>query len=201
MNLKSIPWPRRYVVVALLFAICGALSAAYLLPSRFPDRVPMILPIPFALLCALLFLHTLRAVFAVPLIVAVWLIAYSVTFFVGFLGASIVPVPLFLGGFISGIGLVLCVSTCRRRLLSRKYIFRGAKISTIGALAFAPWLWSFLANLNNYRPPQWLLICAFAIWQATVGTYLYAIYTGIAKGAQPEGSQRVNPIDGPVETR
>ena len=132
------------------------------------------LPVPFALLCALLFLHKLRAVLAVPLIIAVWPIAYYASFYLGLVSGPLL-FPACVGGFIGGLGLVLCVSVCYRPLLSAEYVFRGAKIGAVSALAFVPWLWSFFANLNSGDPPQWLLTGAFAIWQAAVGTYLYAI--------------------------
>jgi hypothetical protein len=183
-----IPASLRYVGVALLFAICGDLSAEHLL-SGFPDHWVTMLPIPFAVLCVVLFLRTWRAVFAVPLIVAVWLASSWVADFVG-MDSRYDLAPGCVGGLIGGIGLVLCVSTCYGRLISPKYLFGGAVIGSVGALAFAPWVTLFKSHLNSYTPNPPLL--AFAIWQAAMGTYLYAICTNADKKAQAEGSTRAN---------
>lgn len=171
MKPASIP-SVRYGGVALLFAVCGACSAAYLLRwfPWFPGNPkPMLLPVPFALLCALLFLHQWRAIIAVPLMVAVWALAYASAKMLGM--AS----PMFLGpgfgGFIGGVGLVLCAATCYRRLFSRKYTFRGSVVGSVSALAFAPWASLGNTELDGREPT---LVFAFAIWQAVVGTYLYA---------------------------
>jgi hypothetical protein len=192
MKPESVQPRLQHVVVPLLFAICGACSAAYLLSSgglRFPAHMPKMLPIPFALLCALLFLRKPWVVFAVPFIIGVWPIAYLAALYSVMVSGPLLVLPVCVGDLIGGLGLVLCVSTCDRRLLSSKYIFRGAKIGAVSALGFVPWLWWFYANLNSTAPPQWLLICAFAIWQGAVGKYLYEICTDTnRKESHSEGS-------------
>jgi hypothetical protein len=89
--------------------------------------------------------------------------------------------PGCLGGLIGGLGLVLCVGTCYRRLLSPRYLLRGAAIGTLAALPFALWAWLFMRQdygSRNVAP------FAFAIWQAAMGRYLYAICTDADKKAQ-----------------
>lgn len=74
MKPESIPTPLRHLLVALVFGTCGALSAANLLVTRsgaFPDQPAIMLPVPFILLCALLFLRTVRIILAAPLMIAV----------------------------------------------------------------------------------------------------------------------------------
>ena len=184
MRTVSVPAAFRYAGVAVVFAICGACSAAYLL-TWFPwfpgNPKPMLLPVPFALLCALLFLRQWRAVIAVPLMVAVWAVAYPAAKMLGM--AS----PMFLGpgfgGFIGGGGLVLCAATCDRRLFSRKYTFRGAVVGFVSALAFAPWASMGNTDLDGREPT---LVFALSIWQAAVGTYLYKIVRDMNKEARPD---------------
>jgi hypothetical protein len=188
-KLQSFPTTLPPVVVPSLFAICGALSAAYLLPSRsLGGQPPMMLPIPFTFLCTLLFLHTRRAIYAVALIIAVWPIAYWVALSVAAVIGFLFPVPACLGGLIGGLGVVLSVSTCYRRLQSREYLLRGAKVGGVSALAFAPWMGWFVLSMNGPDPPQWLLICAFAIWQGAVGKYLCEICTDANRNGSTEGS-------------
>ena len=83
------------------------------------------------------------------------------------------------GGIIGGLGCVLSISTCYGRLLSPDYLFRGAGVGAVSALAFGPWLVSFYLHIGSpVDPLQPSLLFAFAVWQAAVGTYLYSICTG-----------------------
>jgi len=122
--------------------------------------------------------------------VAVWPVASKAAILVG-MGA---PGGVFLapvcGGFIGGVGLVLCAATCHGRLFTRKYIFRGAAVGSFSAQAFGPWSSLYDSNLNSppyNRDPT--LLFAFAVWQAAVGTYLYAIVHDTGNEARPEDSQ------------
>jgi hypothetical protein len=89
----------RYIAVVLLFTICGHWSAAHLLSSpegsspNGPLSMILLAGLPFALLCALLFLHTMQVSFAVPLIVAVWLISFTAADFLGADFTEISPWP------------------------------------------------------------------------------------------------------------
>jgi hypothetical protein len=183
---ETIPVPLRYIGVALLFAICGASSVQFL-SWDFPDNLPKLLPIPFAIVCALLFLRTVRVIFAVPLMVLVWPLAFALADFSAMEFHDVIS-PACIGGLIGGLGLVLCVSVCQGRMFSSRYLLGGAVVGSFSALSFAPWLRSFYSHINGY-PSQPLLLLAFAVWQAAVGTYLYAICTH----AKDENPQLVGP--------
>ncbi len=173
MKAMRVPEGLRYAGVAVLFAICGTCSPIYDARSFGEGPPPLMLPVPFALLCALLFLRQWRAIIAVPLMVAVWVAAYTFGYFLGW--ASPVLLGPGCGGFIGGGGLVLCAAICHRRLLSRENVFRGAVIGSVSGLAFAPWAGVHYMQLNFEPPKGPALLLAFAIWQAAVGTYLYAV--------------------------
>jgi hypothetical protein len=182
----------RYLAVALLFAICGALTARYLLTSGwwvFPRQIRTTPAVPFALLCAILCLRTWRIVFAVPLMVGVWYVSARAGDFVGTVFAPHFPIlPGCVGGFIGGVGLVLSAATCYGQRISPKHVFRGAVVGVISALPFAFWTAVYTSNVMSphdveARP---LLVPAFAIWQAGVGTYLYAICTDANRRAPPD---------------
>jgi hypothetical protein len=144
--------------------------------------------------CALLFLRTVRLIFAAALIILVWPIAFAVADFFGMEFGDVMS-PACVGGLIGGLGLVLCVSICQRRVFSPKYLLGGAVVGFVSALSFAPWLKSFYSNINGY-PSQPLLLLAFAIWQAAVGTYLYAICTHV----NDEKSQMVESANASLRT-
>lgn len=186
MRLEAVPAPLRYVCVALLFAICGA-SAAQFLAGDFPGHFPVILPAPFAILCALLFWRSSRSILAVLLMFFVWPIAFWITYYSGFFTGDVLS-PLCVGGFIGGLGLALCLSICNARLFSLKYLFGGGVIGCLSAMSFVPWLRLFYAHNNSgLSEHQPTLLFAFAIWQAAVGTYLYAICAATTKNAKLEG--------------
>jgi len=183
-----------YAGVVLLFAVCGACSAAFLSSSgysTFPDQIPPMLPIPFALLCALLFMRSWRAIVAVPLMVAVWVIAFMAAGSVGMLSHDVLA-PGCVGGLIGGVGLVLCAATCHRRLLSPMYVFGGAVIGSLSALEFVPWVSLYYSHLGRPDDPrgdlELPLMLAFAIWQVAVGAYLYKIARDSDEEAQPRDS-------------
>jgi len=88
------------------------------------------------------------------------------------------------GGFVGGLGLVLSVSMCHPKLLSLKYPVVGAVIGAVSAQLFEP---SISTQFSEHPESPFL---AFAIWQAAVGTYLYAICTYPDK-SQPEDSPSV----------
>ncbi|MGA7926082.1 MAG: hypothetical protein WCA20_08805 [Candidatus Sulfotelmatobacter sp.] len=191
MRSKDIPTQVRYVAVALLFALCSVVCVPHFL-SEFPflpslsDRM---LPLPFALLCAVLFLRTWRLIFAVPLMFGVWFVSVGVGFYVGVIVArySLSLLPGCAGGLIGGVGLVLCVATCYPRLFSWRQLLRGAAVGAVGAFPFTFWVAKYFDSNSSSatvvaRP---LLLCAFVIWQVTVGTYLYAICTEANRNIQP----------------
>jgi hypothetical protein len=161
----------RHLGVALTFAVTGALSSQ-LLPfhGSFDIWRLCVPPVPFALLSALLFLRTPKAVLIVPLNVAVWLVAY----FTVMLPAPFKPrVSVYLlmlaGGLVGGVGLVLCAAIHHHDLLGWRYLVAGGLIGGLAALPF---------GVCPCSPPvESCFLYSFAIWQAAVGTYLYAICT------------------------
>ncbi len=163
--------------VAILFAVCGALSSLWLLPD-FPDRFEFLFPLPFALLCTVLFMRKDKAVFAVVLMEIIWLISSFAGFSAG-ASTRLSPLPGFVGGSIGGVGLVLCVAVCHPSVLSLKRLGYGGLIGAIAGLAFTSWTQVYMdqhygANANQVFPKT-VPIQAFAIWQAVVGAYLYVI--------------------------
>jgi hypothetical protein len=195
MKPESFPYPVRYLAVALLFAICGALSARYLLTSGwsvvFPRQIRTIPAVPFALLCAILCLRTWRIVFAIPLMVGVWYVSARAGYLVGWLLATHFPIlPGCVGGFIGGFGLVVSAATCYGQRITPKHVFYGVAVGGISALPFAFWTATYTANVASPDDGALpLLVPAFAIWQAAVGTYLYAICAAIRKAATAVASQ------------
>lgn len=174
--------PKR-VGVAILFAVSGAWSSQFCVDGK--DRLIVTLPIPFALLSTLLFWRSIRAILIVPAVVVVWLAAYMGAMAAGMemgivYGILSDYVPMVFGGLIGGFGLSLCAGIFHGRLRWREV--GGTSIAgMISALAFGPWLASLYSHLNGAQDPVQpvRLKYAFAIWQATVGTYLYA---GLKRG-------------------
>lgn len=188
LKTDSIPLPLTYSAVAASFAICGALSAAFLL-SGFPDHFCFWFPIPFALLCSLLFMRTLLLT---PIMWVVWNISYLTAFVVGFSGWP--PAPGCAGGLLGALGLMFCSAVCRKELFASKYFIRAAVIGTLGGIPFIRWVSFYLSKMtvdhaNASKPP----LLAFAIWQAAVGTYLYAISTS-SRSEQEEGQSDENDV-------
>jgi hypothetical protein len=168
----------RQIAVVLLFALCGYLSAANLLatqPWDFPNGPsPMFLPIPFAILCGLNFLHTIRAALALPLMLGVWFMSYVAATWAGMFISVDVAIgalaPGCVGGLIGSFGLSLCAAVAFPSLLLRKNLLRGALVGLISGLSFAPWVSLYKQNLMSGPPAP--PVFAFAIWQAAMGTYM-----------------------------
>lgn len=168
----SIPRPITCAAVAILFGMCGAVSAGFLLPG-FPDHLCIWFPIPFALLCGLLFMRTLLLV---PIVWVVWTVSYMAAFVAGF--SELPPAPGCAGGLLGALGLMFCSAVCRKELFSSKYFIRAAVVGVISGFPFTFWASFYLSKVTvdhaaASKPP----LLAFAIWQAAVGTYLYAIST------------------------
>jgi hypothetical protein len=162
-----------------VFAVCGALSAADFC-RRFPDDISIAFPLPFAILLAALlvvvFSSTLdRVILTALLTMATWYASYSAAFFAGTFGLGS-AIPCALGGFIGGIGLVLCVGVCIPQIVSVKYLAIGAIIGASSALTFDPSIEFYELHLpSGGFPPTPIL--AFAFWEAIIAAYLLAIST------------------------
>ena len=161
------------VAVTILFAACGALSSIPEL-STFPNRFDPIFPIPFALLCALLWMRSIIGAFAFSLMIVVWLTSSSAAFFVGMSSHSFLH-PGVVGGLPGSLGLVLCAAICYPSLFSLRHFAIGALVGSLAGLAFEPWSKAYMSAVGSSAPrgdPPW---AAFALWETAVGTYLYAI--------------------------
>jgi len=167
----------KHVGVALLFGLGGAYSA-----TMFTDdggwRMGM-LPIPFALISAVLFLRTPLAVLVVPYISLVWLFAYLTAMISGMGAGSGSFWPVCAGGAVGGFGLLFGVAVSDDRLFTLRFVVRAVAIGALAALPFGFWLEAYRGSsgtpMESVEPG--LLRWCFAIWQAAVGTYLYAIRT------------------------
>jgi hypothetical protein len=187
-----------------MFAVCGYLSSGIV---SFTARVThgvvwepysyLLLPIPFALLCAGLFPRMRPAEAAVPLMVVVFPLAFLAEVMSNSLALSYLPslYPRFpvrvgvlvgcVGGLVGGftLTLVLCFFMCvwrksgeqLKRLLSAKYLFGGAVLGFIGAIPLELNASSLLINgVEGTRRGE---AVGFSIWQMLVGTYLHIVYT------------------------
>lgn len=90
---------------ALLFALCGALSSRLFDPHV--QGGLLLVPLPFALLFALLFLRTNIEIVAAPLFVIVWLVAYFSANYTAMAFARNDFTPVCVGGLIGGLGVTL----------------------------------------------------------------------------------------------
>jgi hypothetical protein len=173
--------------VALLFALCGALSAS-LTDPYLPTKGPSLgesLPFAFLLFVVLLTPKT-AGILAIPLSVAAWLAAYLVAVLA--MTSGLGPfISVCVGGAAGGLGVTLCAATGQHRLLSSEYLILAAAIGGASALPFGFWLRSFVVHTRDPLQPLRLRY-AFAIWQAAVGTYLYVVCAQLKKSIPPEDS-------------
>jgi hypothetical protein len=158
-----VPLPVRWIGVALLFALC------FCVVSRLFDAYVWGPGISFALCSALLFLRSWRAVFAAPLMVAL----YIGSIWVFLSTPKSLDIHYYISGLVGGVGLVLCAAICYPRLLSPRYLCCGGALGAICALPFEWWSDS----------------TSTAIWQAVVGTYLYAICSRVNRKVMHDGFQ------------
>ncbi len=150
----------RWYIVALAFAVCGALSRFLYFPNSWV--VWILFPLPFGLLGAWLFARRHWFMFA-PLAVGVWCAAYYTAMA---LGGSNNFVSFSGGGIVGGLGLTLSAM-----LFSPKKIALGTVAGWLGSLSFL-----VVGNLEGD-----IAIC-FAIWQGLVGTTLWWLSTGKSNG-------------------
>jgi tryptophan-rich sensory protein len=160
----------QYVRVALLFAACGALSlVAFKMSPYYPVYMLFGFPVPFALLWTLLFMRTRRAVLIIPSMATAWLVSLVV---IAQIGARVGIFQRFLpecvGGMVGGFAVTLSAAIGQRRLLAPKYLIAACSIGAISSIPFG-----FLPD--DHSKDAFVLWIPFAIWQAAMGTYLYAI--------------------------
>ena len=200
MPLRYIAVALRYIAVVLLFALCGAVSAWFLVPAARIDKPAPLFPFPFIILCALLCLPLRRRsigtiglmIGSIILMFVTWGIAQGLASIVPPLGGPFRPfiMPCVVGGFIGGLGLFLSASICYPRFLLLQYLsgcLGGVLLGSVSGLAFVPWLHDCFDHLYSSASMP-LLVQGVAVWQAAVGTYLYAICNYMDK-PQPEESR------------
>ncbi len=190
--------------VVLLFEACGVLSsllmfqdsntaAARLYDCEFRLRLFLAVPLPFAVLCLLLLIAPVRRpILALFLNIAIWFVAYGLSFALGMGTGGHHPfVAMCAGGIVGGLGVTLCAAIGHRGLLSIKHLVTIATIGGLSALPFGYWL---DADQNHPDPLQPIYFrLGFVAWQAAVGTYLYAVCTRASKKAQQGDSQGASP--------
>jgi len=174
------------VGVMALFASCGAGSVLVVWRYGQLAASGLVYPLSFPLLCALLFMRTRRAFLACPLMIAAEFVAVYVTVCLGFaaMGLKIESwaIPVFAGGATGGVGVTLSCAVLYTQLLSRSRLLVAALVGGLAALPFSA------VAIPFGRPDQRLVTLAFAIWEAAVGTYLYAICTSTDKEARDSNS-------------
>ena len=185
MKPESVPAGMRYISVALLFALCGAWSAAMFLPLQHfpigivgPNDLYRVFPLPFAFLCTLLFMRTVRAFLIVPLMVAAWWASILVAgrmWLPWAIGYDNPFGPACVGGMVGGLGVTLTAAIGKPRLLSPKYLVTSCALGAVSAVPLALWL-------RLSREPH-ALMWSFALWQAAMGTYLSAIWIAVSRKA------------------
>lgn len=175
--------PRRLAVlgVVLLFGLCGLLSGRFFEVNG--GWRTLLLPIPFGVAAAFLFLRSAKAILVVPLYALVWTMAYFVAMD---MAISRTPqsdyIPMCLAGLVGGLGVCLASGIVNRCLLSRRYLLAACLVGCVAALPFGLWLGEIHRALSINAHEDALqatrLLCSFAIWQAAVGAYLYVVCTG-----------------------
>jgi hypothetical protein len=175
--------------VALLFGLCGVVS--FQLSGGDVTHWSLraeLLPATYAISSALLFLRSAKAIFVVPLYIAVWVLAQFIATGVAISNARSDYFPMCLAGLIGGLGVCLASGIVNRRLLSLRYLLGACFVGSVAAVPFGFWLAAYNASIRSSMnapegPLQSLrLQLSFAAWQAGVGTYLYVVSTTEAPG-------------------
>jgi hypothetical protein len=170
--------------VASLFAINGAWSYWYC--TRDSSNYLFLFPIPFCTLSLLLFLRKPAGLLAAAGMYLVWLFSYLITVLASIFSrlpiiesfGATYAMPFAIGGAVGGLGLALATAVVHDQLFSWRLLLGAVVVGAIFALPFGDWLASD-PNLGQSGIssvlPQRQLEYAFAVWQAAMGTYLYAV--------------------------
>ncbi len=175
MKSATVPAALRFLGAAIAFGACGVLSARYCFDNNFVDQPNggyYLLGLPFALLCTILFMRTQRA--AVVLFMSLtWIVATKMVAF-----SPYPPSGVLIAGLAGGLGVTLSASIGCVRLFSPRYLIAGGVVGFISAWPISIWF-----GAQDYH-----LYCAFGIWQAAVGTYLYEVCAKVNEKKPSEGS-------------
>jgi hypothetical protein len=176
MKCQAVISALRCAGVTMAFAACGVLSARYFIRD-FPSPLNggnYLLGIPFALLCTTLFMRTRESIPAVFFMEATWIVAVYLAPWGVYLGGDLGAA--WVGGLIGGLGVTLSASIVCGRLFSLRYLTAGTVIGWLSASSIGIWM---RADSASMQPGPELMVdyhlyCAFGVWQAAMGTYLYA---------------------------
>jgi hypothetical protein len=162
----------RSVGVAVLFAACGASSSGLYADQGTGSAF---VGLPFALLCTLLTMRRRSPVLVVLLISFLWPVARMSAVAIDMITADAQFLSVGVAGLIGGSGVAASIGIGHRRLLSPLLLAGAAVVGLLAALSFGPWLVSHDAHLNTWPDPTQpsRLAYAFAIWQASIGVYVY----------------------------
>ena len=157
--------PLKLALVAVSFAVAGVLSELLMgtpITKTPLESAPAVLP--FAILAVAL---CTRPVWMTPITACLHCAAWSGALWTAIALDSRVPqVNMYIAGMVGGLGVVVAsMIGCRKLMHIRPVLWMGA----VGAIAAAPFQMPLFM-----QGPDSSMIWPFAIWQAAVGTMLYA---------------------------
>jgi hypothetical protein len=157
--------PLKIVLAAVLFAGAGALSEVLMgtaLTKTFLGVAPAVLP--FAILTAIL---CVRPAWRMPVVAILLCAVWAGAFWLAVaLDRGDSYLNMFAAGLAGGLGVVVATAIGCRRLIHARSV---CLLAAAGTLAAAPFRW------RVFPQDDVAMICAFVIWQAAVGTLLYAL--------------------------
>jgi hypothetical protein len=158
--------PLKLILAAVLFAGAGALSD-FLMGTRLTQTFLGVAPavLPFAILAAVLCVRPApRMPVTAILICAVWAGAFWTAVA---LDRGDSWLNLFAAGLVGGLGVAGATAIGCRRLIQARSV---CLLAAAGTLAAAPFRWQVFPQHDDAS-----MVCALVIWQAVVGTLLYAL--------------------------
>jgi hypothetical protein len=157
--------PLKLIHTAVLFAGAGALSEVLMgtvLTKTFLGVAPAV--IPFAILAVVLCVRPVKWMPVVAILIcAVWAGAFWLAVA---LDRANSHANIFAAGLVGALGVAISTAIGCRKLIRARPV---CLLSAAGALAAAPFQWS------GFTESDAGMAAAFAIWQAVVGTLLYAL--------------------------
>jgi uncharacterized membrane protein len=157
--------PLKLILAAVLFAGAGVLSELLMdtaLTKTFLGVAPAVLP--FAILAAIL---CVRPAIRMPVVAVLLCLVWACAFWVALaLDRQIPHANMYAAGLVGGLGVGAATAIgCRKLVNARPLLLLAAA----GAIAAMPFQFPFFGS-------DWMNMAgAFAIWQAVVGTLLYAM--------------------------
>ncbi len=151
---------RNPIIVAVLFVLSGAIS--YVLFSAWNNPAG----VPFGLLAAYLFVRSWKLwAVVVVLVDLVWIASVRTAF--ALIADNRTYFAMAVAGLVGGLGVALATGLGCRSLLSVRCVCAAGIAGTLAALPFGWWVQG--SEKNAFAG-----VTCFAIWQAVVGTTLWA---------------------------